>query len=628
MKIINLKTSGIIIFLAAFLLSSCEDYLDQDPLDEITETLYFKTPEQFENAANKFYTNLGFDYGDQSSDLSNNISGNPMYGQGLYTTVNTDDIWTDNYYNVRPPIQLIQKATEYTGDQSEIAASVGTAYFFKAWHYHLLLRRFGGVPIINELLDTNSEEVYAPRNSRYEVVYQIIEDLDIAISKLPTASSLGLEGQGKVSIEVAKSLKARVLLYEATWEMYVGTSTDGDGTTDGAGSAKPAGYPSTDDMLSDAKQAALEVMNSGYFELWDKSATLLGDRHLFYLFNLEDGDSNPAGFTKSDNKEFIFQKVYDYTLGQINQNLTHARPIGPSRKMMDMYLCTDGLPVQYSNVFQGYGTMASEFENRDFRLKSFVRTPLVEYWGWGSATDGGGAQYGVDFADSGVNFDYRHIPQLVSPGGGRSVGYEGTKFTTEHRYRETREESYNYPHIRLAEVMLIYAEATVELGNGSISDADLDLSINKIRNRAGVASLTNALIAPFSDLTMIGEIRRERAIELEGENQRFDDLKRWGIAEEELNRDVCIVYITGTEYETADNPLNPGNLIYDKDGFLYGLTTGEESPSTYAGIATTKAGALIYDPAGNRTFALRNYIDPIPRDEIVLNENLLQNPGW
>ncbi|MEL0652292.1 RagB/SusD family nutrient uptake outer membrane protein [Algibacter sp. TI.3.09] len=636
MKNINrtLRTKCLLPVLAIFMLTGCDDYLDQEPQDALTEALYFETAEQFENSANYLYTRLGFDYegdqdsqGDTSSDLSGNIPATDAYGQGSSTTPTTDDIWKNNYSYLRAVNQLIEKAEDYPGNQSDIEGPVGTAYFFRAWHHNNLLKRFGGVPIAIKAFDVDSEELYAPRNSRYEVVAQMIEDLDMAIALLPSQNSLSTSDQGKISLEAAKSLKARVLLYEATWEKYVGTTTDGDGSSTGAGSNKPSGYPSIENMFTEAKQAALEVINSGAFELWDYRDEL-GEEHLFYLYNLEDGGSNPIGLTKAENKEFIFQTVFDFSLRKIGKNLTHAKPITPSRKMMDMYLCTDGLPVQHSSVFEGYDTMLSEFQNRDFRLKSFVSEPLKEYWGWGSNTNGGGAQYGVAFSESGVAFDYRYVPQLTSPGAGRNIGYQGRKFTTEYILRETNQESFNYPQIRLAEVMLIYAEAAVELGNGAISDGDLDISINKIRERAGVASLTNALIAPFSDLTMLGEIRRERAIELDGENFRFDDLKRWGTAVEELSRNVCTTYIEGTEYETAENPKNPGTNIWLPSAFPLGLTQAEEPVSTYSGIASTKPGALILDPSGNRIFSLKNYLDAIPTNQIDQNPNLLQNPNW
>ncbi|MBO0590228.1 RagB/SusD family nutrient uptake outer membrane protein [Cellulophaga sp. E16_2] len=631
MKNINLSLKKIslpILFLG-FLVTSCEKYLDQDPQDSVTEAVYFDTPEQFENAANYLYTRFTFDNGDEASDLSGNYT-TPDYGQGLMAPTDadhtniTDDVWDDNYGRLRAPNQLIEKAVDFLGDQSEISTSIGTAYFFRAWHHFILLKRFGGVPIVTNSLDVTSEEVYAPRNSRYEVIYQILTDLDEAIAKLPTANNVE---QGKLTTEAAMAYKARILLYEATWDKYVGETTDGDGVTAGAGSARPTGYPSVEEMLTEAKQLALNVINNGNFELWDQRATACGDDHLFYLYNLEEG-SNPAGLTKVDNKEFIIQAVYDFSLRNLNRNNSHAKPVTPSRKMMDMYLCTDGLPVQYSSVFEGYDEMTSEFQNRDLRLKSFVYEPLKEYWGRGLSIDGGGAQYGTDFADAGTGFDYRYVPQLQSISGGRNIGYQGRKFVSEQIDRDGNSASPNWPVLRLAEVMLIYAEATVELGGGNISDTDLNISINKIRARAGVAPLTNALIAPYSDLTMLGEIRRERAIELDGENFRFNDLMRWGIAEEELNKNVCLTYITGTEYETAENPKSLGNTIYNASGFPLGLTSGEQSTSSYAGIATTKAGALLLDVSGNRNWNISRYLYSIPNNEIELNTNLLQNPGW
>ena len=144
--------------------------------------------------------------------------------------------------------------------------------------------------------------------------------------------------------------------------------------------------------------------------------------------------------------------------------------------------------------------------------------------------------------------------------------------------------------------------------------------------------MTNALIAPYSDLNMLGEIRRERAVELFGEGLRYDDLKRWGIAETELNRNLCVTYIQyegeDTEYVGFKNPKDPTTDIYDPSVWANGLTAGEEPPFSYSGIATTKAGALIIDPKGNRLFSRRNYLDPIPLNQLKLNPALLQNPWW
>lgn len=626
MKRVHIKILGLTVLIMGSILSSCEDFLDREPLAVVNESIFYQTPAQFEAAANLFYTRLGFLDGDAGSDLSNNQGIDPNYAHGNTVIPVTDNIWGDNYNRLRAVNQLLQKVDSYTGDPTEIAESVGTAYFFRAWHHYLLLKRFGGVPIVLIAPEPGDDIVYGARNSRYEVVAQILSDLDEAIASLPRFSSMGANELGKLSQEAARSFRARVLLYEATWEKYVGDLTDGDGSAVGAGSAMPEDYPTVESMLADAASDALAVMESGSFELWDHQADM-GEDHLYYLFNLDDADSNPMGLSKGDNREFIWQTIYDYTLRNIGGNRSHARPHTASRKLMDMFLCSDGLPVQFSSDFQGYATLTSEFENRDHRLHLNSKTPLKQYWGRGAATEGGGAQYGVAFEESGFDYDYRFVTNLQTQQP-RNNGYEGRKFTNEHRFRETGEEAFNYPLIRLAEVMLIYAEAVCELNDGNISDADLNISVNPIRARSGVAPLTNALIAPYPELSLLGEIRRERAIELFGENFRFDDLKRWNIAPDELNANVCANYITGTEWETADNPLNPGTPIYNAGAFSFGLTTEESSSSSYAGLASTLPGALIIEGSGARNFRLANYLDPIPKSQTDLNPNLLQNPGY
>lgn len=636
------KVFTLALIFTILVLSSCqENFLDRAPLDKLSEAIYFKTPADFETAANYFYTRFGFESGDQTSDLSNNIGYGTdiVYGNGYTVAPVSDSDWNNNYDYMRAPNQLLEKAAEYEGDQSEIAEWVSTAYFFRAWHHWKLLKKFGGVPIVTKSLDVNDEELYAARNSRYEVAHQIIADLDAALATggLRSQNDISDAEQGRLSIEAVKAFKARILLYEATWEKYAPNSYLDAAT----GDAKPAGYRSVNDMLTEAKSEALAVMNSGAFELWDmrdkmKAVEVLptdnyAERHIYYMFTLEEG-SNPAGLTKADNKEYILQTVYDFNYRKINQNISHAKPWGPTRKLMDMYLCSDGLPVQHSSVFKGYTKMMDEFENRDLRLKGLVYNPFVQYWGYGTSTSvGGGAQYGVPFEESGIAYNYTYTPNLLTETSGRNIGYMGHKFVTEHRGRETNSESFNYPLIRYAEVLLIYAEATCELGGGNISDADLNISINKIRERSGVAPLTNALIAPFSDLTMLGEIRRERAIELFGENFRFDDLKRWGIAVQELKPAMATTYIqyggADTEYATAINPKTNAPL-YDPDGFSFGLTTSEYSASTYSGIATTKPGALILVLSADRLFSEMNYLDPIPTLQIEHNPALKQNPGW
>jgi hypothetical protein len=85
---------------------------------------------------------------------------------------------------------LLKKAEEYTGDKTAINASVGTAYFFRGMAYFDLLKTFGGVPIVDHVMDVNDEVLYGPRNSRYEVFNFLANDFRKAIELLPKESSI------------------------------------------------------------------------------------------------------------------------------------------------------------------------------------------------------------------------------------------------------------------------------------------------------------------------------------------------------------------------------------------------------------------------------------------------------
>lgn len=636
------------IFLSATLLctfTGCEDMLNTKPKDSLTDVAYFTKPEQFQYAANQLHADvMGWRSNKGSADVSSNqifaalfdygsdiVAASNEAGSGTNTTPTSDIYWTQTYKWLRKVNQLIDNSQSF-GSQSEIAIPVGQAYFFRAWHHFFLMKRFGGIPLSLKTPDVNDDVVWGSRKSRYEVTKQVLDDLDVAIDKLKNCTVKSTNNDGHVTLNAAKALKARVCLFEGTWEKYVDSSTDGDGVEAGAGTVKPGDYPSVESMLTMAKQLSKEVIDSGDYELWKgvESASsaanpeMYANTSYFYLFNLEDAKSNPSGLTKSSNKEAIFRSVFDYTNKQGGMNLTHSKPAGPTRKLMDMFLCKDGLPVQYSQYKLDYTTMAGEFENRDYRLTSCVKKPFNYYWGYGGNSSGC-TDYKNDITQNPISSTYFYTPSLRSAG---NSGYEGRKFVTEQNNRKDETESADYLQIRLAEIYLIYAEATCELGGGDISDEDLNYSVNQLRSRAGVAPLTHALIAPYSDLTLLGEIRRERALELFGEGHRINDLCRWGIAEEDMaGYPRCGIYAEyggqPTEYATAISPMDNQPVLSNAN-----IASTEYTVSSYKGIAKQKAGAVIIEQVSNRKFARKNYLQPIPTDEIQLNPNLKQNPNW
>ena len=589
-----MKKNIFIIPLAAIviMMSSCEkDYLDLNPLDSVLEKAYFKTPADFTAASNGLYdkmvalrpTNSSnvFDYMDFGSDLT---AFPQDAGRGANLAQSSNVYWTNPYKYLRDINILLKKSEEYTGNKADIKVPVATAYFFRAWQHFFLLQNFGGVPIADKVLDLDSPELYGKRNSRYEVVAFILADLDKSIAGLPIEQNIPSSDRGKISKWGAEAFKAKVLLYEATWEKYVGTKTDFEGS--GTSTADLNAY------LTEAIALSRDVIANGGYSLWNNN-TALNNLSSWYLFNLEDAGSNPAGLTKATNKEFIIQSIYDVTLLPGNTNVSHTvnSRLSPSRTMLDMFLCKDGLPASKSPLFKGYTTTVDEFTNRDLRMTAY---------------------FGETVPASTATVKSVALTGYVTSG--PSNGLTDRKFKSYNygTYRAANAESYNYPHLRLAEVYLILAEALFEK-DGAISDADLNATINKTRARAGVDPLTNAIVIA-NGLDMKTEIRRERAIELFGENSRFNDLKRWGIAETELNKPVLGPVITGTDYATNTALFDPTKYA------LY----GQIQANTALGLKSV----IVLDPAINRNFQSKNYLFAIPLNEIKLNPNLVQNPGW
>lgn len=660
------------IFIASaltFSLSACSDFLNKEPLSQGTEAIVFKTPEHFEQAAYYLYDLYGWDY--NAMDRNLDISGLGSNGGG--TAPESSGSWGGPYGQIRDCNILLEKAEEYAGDKNAISHAVGTAHFFRAWQYFKLLKTYGGVPIADHSLDLTDPTLQAPRNSRYEVANFIINDLKEAVKLLTKEKDIPDADKGKISKEAAQSFLARVALYEGTWEKYVpsiGYDLDGDGTNSGAGTAKPEGYPSVTELLTLAKTMSKDIITeaeTGTFKLWNECDSL----SYYYLFNIDDAEGNIPNFKgkgKATNKEFIIYRKYDFNIAKPNKNISHTVIVGLatsiSQQFGESFLCRNGLPIRISYTgnmanaqnnpqFEGYKTFVGEYRNRDYRFISCTYIPDRTFWS-------SRVEDGRQLTATGKPYPDPVFPQndeVYNPGdpayssscgvfkptlrnNSTASGYGSRKYLIEGANRPSNTESADYPNLRLAEVHCIYAEATCELNGGNISDEDLDFSINKNRARARVAPLTNALIANVWDagywdyeqnktvckkMNMLDEIRRERACELFGEGHRMDDLKRWGIAHINLVGQKLGHYVLGTAYETekANSAQYFGEPCYypEKYPLRYGIYegTGKNDPDYGRSIAN--------DPT-TLNFIQRDYLTPLPLDQMRLNTNLKQNPGW
>jgi len=548
--------------LAIIILSclGCQDNLDLVSKDSITDATFWKTAADFKLAANDMYNGLDrFGFEDTESDIAfNNPNG---VSNGSYQPAENSGQWSSSYGYIRAANKAIEMGAAST--DADIKRYVAEAKFFRAWYYYKIMRIYGGVPLIDRVLNANEAALFTPRSTRTETVDFILKDLADAQADLPQQTDLPGEDKGRITRGAALSLTARVSLFEGTWQKF-------------HGEGNAAKY------LDIALAASKEVINSGQYGLYTGS----GAQSYRYLF-LEPGDDSP---------EAILDRRYARNI------LGHDAPYGydqdgynPTRKLADLYLDKTGLPIIHpATVFHGYATFQSEFQDRDPRMTMTMIIP---------GTETNRVFYPVNKVANWPDAPQRNF----------NTGYILYKYMSEDAVannsgREGDASLFDFDRhlIRYAEVLLIYAEATFEK-TGAISDADLDLSVNLLRDRAGMIDLDNAFVAA-NGLDMREEIRRERTIELALEGFRYDDLRRWKTAETELPQDIKGIKIKGTDWQ-ARAPYN--DPIYqakvDADGFL---------------IAETNRR---FDP-------LKHYWQPLPTKEVAFylssGYELKQNAGW
>lgn len=540
--------------------SSCKRDLNLVSQDSITDSTFWKTASDFKLAANNLYNGLDrFGFEDTESDIAFNFPNS--VSNGNLQPSETSDQWSSSYGYIRSANNIIEKGA--ANEDTDIKRYVAEAKFFRAWYYWKLLRIYGGVPLITKVLSADDPALFTPRSGRGETADLILKDLDEAKNDLPAQPDLASADAGRITKGAALALAARVALFEGTWEKFRGE----------AGASK---------YLDAAVTASQAVINSGAYTLYAGSAA----QSYRYLF-LEAGD---------DSHETILDRRYARNiLGHDMPYQYDGTGYNPTRKMVDLYLDKNGLPITAAGtVFHGYSTFSSEFQDRDPRMTMTMIIP-------GTLTNR-------------VFFPVTKVANWPDkPQRNFNTGYILYKYMSEDPVANNSGQlgdaslfDYDRHLIRYAEVLLIYAEAVYEK-NGSISDNDLALSINKLRDRVNMPHLTNAFVTA-NGLNMRTEIRRERTVELTLEGFRYDDIRRWKTAETELPQDVKGIKITGTEWATRAPYNDPSYLSkVDANGFLIAETSRKFDPN-------------------------KDYLQPLPTREVAFysanGKTLEQNPGW
>jgi hypothetical protein len=470
----------------------------------------------------------------------------------------------------------------------------GLARYYRAVFYMDKVKRFSEVPWYSQVLNpSDSVELYKNRDPRKLVMDSVMADLEFASSHVKESVPVGTPGKW-----VVKLVFARTALYEGTYRKY---------------------HPelnlqnTANEFLEKAKLVADEIISSNKFSLHPNYAA---------LFNTAD---------LTTNKEVLLANIYDQDLKRngLNNSELHEYEMSPSRDLVQTYLMNDGSRFTDQPGYQTFG-FVQEFQNRDPRLSQTLIPP-----GFMKA----------------VNPPSVPVPyvQVLSK---NFTGYHQLKGYINSTDIKTRRDV-DFPAYRYAEVLLTYAEAMAELG--TLTQADLDKSVNLLRSRVGMPALNMAaangnadpvLSAKYPDVSgankgVILEIRREKRVEFAAEGYRFDDLMRWH-AGKELEKIPEGMYFPGLgNYDLTGDGIEDVVLV-DKNaalpptgtnaagGKLYYYKAGNygENVTVYLKNGNS-GGAIVTDNSVRQFIDPKYYYRPVPFSQITINPNLgPQSYGW
>ena len=593
----KIRLLSILIAIMAF--TSCEDFLTRPPMDTVTDTPDFWNNEDNYRTMMWAFYDIYFD-GYKSgwtrsnwfaeTNIADWVDDNAQKSPTHFTKVapSTGGGWDFTY--VRRYNQLIDRLNTSTLSEEAKNHWLGVVRFFRGMEYSQLVQDFGDVPWFDTVIESTDEEnLYRPRTPRETVMDKVMEDLIFACKNI--RESDGTKGL-TVNRAVALAYTSRLLLFEGTWQKYRENNT--------AAATK---------FLEAAKNAAAELMGMGY-TLCDDFKSLTTSESL------------------ANNPEIIIYR--EYVEGVLMHSLmsfqnTEVEGSSPSRSLIESYLSVNGLPIKQTEnkMYKGDKWFFDEIADRDPRLYANIDTEDLRL-------DGVVASYATSgyFANLFVNPELKTLPGGIS----------STNIT-------------DAPIMKLNEVLLNYIEAAAELasmGAYTLTQDDFNKTINALRKRPSTSmpevTLSGNNLAvngvtindPDRDMgTMVSgdyevtpiiwEIRRERRVELPYQGLRFNDLRRWSklhYADMKINPKLNLgAWLDKDRYVAWYNEKNGTNLTVEA---LAGIHLDREGNAGYIKPAIEES--LL------RTYAEKDYLYPIPTDEIALYTahgfELPQNPKW
>lgn len=557
-------------------MTSCVD-LDLNPLSEGSSENWFSTEQEVTLALNALYnpslwkvecnrffnTDRWTDDWNQRTQLYDWVGGtiDSGWSQGAAE-------WTNGYKGIARANTILYSLEKAAGEISEekMAQYAAEAKFFRASFYMYLITAFGDVPFYTEYI-TLEDAYEMGRTDREVVLEQIYKDFDDAAAALPESYS-GLE---RVTKGAALAMKARAALYMSDWNTCA--------------------------------EAAKACMDLGVYSLHEDfeeffhSHTKTSPELIFAL-----PASNELGiqtFEAASAKSFLPRNAGGTSVAQ------------PSWELFFAFTCTDGLNVEDSPLYDP----ANPFANRDPRLAMTTTAfdePFLDYIYNPRPSATNTTQ--VSTGTSVKNKDCKP--------GSKDCSYNGLilrKFIDEEWVDDLKTDA-PVRIMRYADVLLMYAEAKLELGQ---IDQSLYDAVNSVRARAYKAGLAETTKYPAITETDDTELRRiirnERRCELAWENRRWFDLIRWRVCEECLTLPV---------YGLPSNDLSKKNEATGYWPFPKDFRPTMRLSSTIDITAIENYPDYFTKNVEKRGFVSRQYLYPIPLGDRTVCGNLTQNPGY
>lgn len=607
----NIILSSLI--LIAFLISSCSDILERPELNNMNDDTYWRNETDLRLFANGFYVNYFVGYNNTwgvayaplrgyyfSDDFSNanvqsNFESSAPSSRG--STSETPDMLIQyagpnwNFAWVRKSNLFIDRIENVAKSQVNDEAYkhwMGVARFFKGFEYHRLVSVFGDVPYYEDQFDSSDlENMYKDRTPRGEVMDHVYDDLKFAFENVRLN-----DGSNVLNRYIVAGFISRIMLFEGTWQKYHHNDQ-----------ARAQKY------LELAISAGDFVINSGQYDITSDFRSLFGSQDL------------------NGNPEMLMYRHYDAAVGVTHHVASYSNGYesqipSANLSLAKSFIAVDGQPYTLSTVENADSlNISNMIVTRDPRFEAtFQSVPKVQ-----SAT----LLYASKFIDrTGPTFwDSGNIPPMY-----------GSNTNTN-----------DAPVMRYSEVLLNWIEAKAELatmGGAAVTQANIDASINKIRNRPldseaiakGVQKTAPMSLATLPDdpdrdpdvSALIWEIRRERRMEFVFEYSRLLDIKRWkkiNYMSATQNPDLLLGLWVNVKEEI------PSLLANEKIGLLK-VQKADGTVVTYDGTnGDEMVGFYVIERAADRqTFDDRVYLAPVGNAQIDQYKDkgftLTQTPGW